>query len=96
MFFLNMLMVFFFFFLSNFFLVNSKRSGQVKRSFEQLAFINGSRTGVVNTSWGPVRIGVYARHLEQWLRYFPLHQMLFVSGERLVVDPAAEMARVQV
>ncbi|XP_075232265.1 heparan sulfate 3-O sulfotransferase-B [Lycorma delicatula] len=80
---------------SDYALVASKRIGQVMRSFEQLAFINGSRSGVVNTSWGPVRIGVYARHLEQWLHYFPLQQMLFVSGERLVVDPAAEMARVQ-
>lgn len=66
------------------------------QSFEQLAFINGSRTGVINTSWGPVRIGVYSKHLEHWLKYFSLEQMLFVSGERLIVDPAAEMSRVQV
>ncbi|KAG8235172.1 hypothetical protein J437_LFUL015478 [Ladona fulva] len=51
--------------------------------------------GLVDTSWGPVKIGVYARHLERWLHSFPLSQLLFVSGERLVVDPAAEIARVQ-
>ncbi|XP_039290480.1 heparan sulfate glucosamine 3-O-sulfotransferase 6 [Nilaparvata lugens] len=75
--------------------VASKRLNKDMKSFEELAFVNGSQCGVVNTWWGPVRIGVYARHLERWLKYFPLQQMLFVSGERLVVDPAAEMARVQ-
>jgi [heparan sulfate]-glucosamine 3-sulfotransferase 3 len=71
----------------------SKKAGM--RRFEDLAFLNGSG-GLVDTSWGPVKIGVYARHLERWLRCFPLNQLLFVSGERLIVDPAAEMARVQV
>lgn len=70
----------------------SKKAGM--RRFEDLAFLNGSG-GLVDTSWGPVKIGVYARHLERWLRCFPLKQLLFVSGERLIVDPAAEMARVQ-
>lgn len=65
------------------------------RRFEELAFKNGT-DGPVDTSWAPVRIGVYARHLERWLRYFPLQQMLFVSGERMIVDPAAEMIRLQV
>lgn len=50
----------------------------------------------VDTNWGTVKIGVYARHLEWWLQYFPISQLLFVSGERLIVDPAFEMGRVQV
>lgn len=65
------------------------------KRFEELAFPNGT-DGVVNTSWGPVKIGVYSRHFERWVQYFPLSQFLFVSGERLIIDPAAEMARVQV
>lgn len=65
------------------------------RRFEDLAFIEGSLSNLVNTSWSPVRLGVYARFLDRWLQYFPLSQFLFVSGERLVVDPAAELARVQ-
>ena len=64
--------------------------------FENLAFRNGSQWGLVDTSWIPLKIGVYVRHLERWLEYFPLRQFLFVSGEQLIVDPAAEMARVQV
>lgn len=64
------------------------------KRFEDLAFVNGSY-GIVDTTWGPVKIGVYAKYLERWLQYFPLSQMLFVSGERLISDPAAELYRVQ-
>ncbi|XP_066582096.1 heparan sulfate glucosamine 3-O-sulfotransferase 6 [Prorops nasuta] len=71
--------------------VRSKRRNMPR--FEELAFLNGSR--IVDTSWAPLRIGVYARHLEKWLQYFPLSQFLFVSGERLIVDPVLEITRVQ-
>ncbi|KAI1884360.1 hypothetical protein AGOR_G00225610 [Albula goreensis] len=63
-------------------------------SFQSLAFRNRS-AGPVDPSWSALRIGLYAQHLEAWLRYFPLAQMLFVSGEGLIRDPAEEMARVQ-
>lgn len=63
-------------------------------SFQNLAFRN-STTGLIDTSWSAVRIGIYAKHLENWLRYFPMSRFLFVSGERLVTDPAGEMGRVQ-
>ncbi|XP_015520851.1 heparan sulfate glucosamine 3-O-sulfotransferase 6 [Neodiprion pinetum] len=71
--------------------VKSKRVKMPR--FEELAFLNDSQ--VVDTSWGPLKIGVYAKHLEHWLLYFPLSQLLFVSGERLIADPVAEIARVQ-
>lgn len=51
--------------------------------------------GVVNTKWGPLRIGLYCRHLHRWLQYFPLSQFLFISGERLISDPAYELQRVE-
>ncbi|XP_035258953.1 heparan sulfate glucosamine 3-O-sulfotransferase 6 [Anguilla anguilla] len=63
-------------------------------SFQNLVFKNSSR-GLIDTSWSAVRIGIYAKHLENWLQYFPLSGLLFVSGERLVTDPAGEMGRVQ-
>ncbi|KAM9783406.1 heparan sulfate glucosamine 3-O-sulfotransferase 2 isoform 2-T2 [Syngnathus typhle] len=63
-------------------------------TFEELAFKNRS-LGVVDTSWNAIRIGMYILHLENWLRYFRLSQMHFVSGERLITDPAGEMGRVQ-
>lgn len=51
---------------------------------------------MVDASWPPVRLGVYARPFRRWLRRFPRSRLLLISGERLVADPAAEMARVQV
>ncbi|CAJ1080928.1 LOW QUALITY PROTEIN: heparan sulfate glucosamine 3-O-sulfotransferase 2-like [Xyrichtys novacula] len=63
-------------------------------SFQDLAFRNQS-LGIVDTSWNAIRIGLYVLHLENWLRYFPLAQIHFVSGERLITDPAGELARVQ-
>lgn len=72
--------------------------------FDRLAFVDrpsasASRrdrpSPVVNTSWGPIKIGLYARHLERWLRYFRSDRIHFVSGERLVSDPSGELARVE-
>uniref|UniRef100_H3AKM4 Sulfotransferase n=1 Tax=Latimeria chalumnae TaxID=7897 RepID=H3AKM4_LATCH len=63
-------------------------------SFEVLAFKNRT-LGLIDASWSAIRIGIYALHLENWLQYFPLSQILFVSGERLISDPAGEMAKVQ-
>uniref|UniRef100_A0A1A8P7X2 Sulfotransferase n=1 Tax=Nothobranchius rachovii TaxID=451742 RepID=A0A1A8P7X2_9TELE len=63
-------------------------------TFEELVFKNRS-LGVVDTSWNAIRIGMYIVHLENWLQYFRLSQMHFVSGERLITDPAGEMGRVQ-
>ncbi|XP_030646278.1 heparan sulfate glucosamine 3-O-sulfotransferase 2 [Chanos chanos] len=63
-------------------------------TFEELAFKNRSQ-GIVDTSWNAIRIGMYILHLENWLQYFRLSQIHFVSGERLITDPAGEMGRVQ-
>lgn len=41
--------------------------------FEKLAFINGSL--IVDTSWGPIKLGLYSRYLVHWLRCFPLSQV---------------------
>nr|XP_056722521.1 heparan sulfate glucosamine 3-O-sulfotransferase 4-like [Euleptes europaea] len=63
-------------------------------TFEVLAFKNRT-LGLIDASWSAIRIGIYALHLESWLQYFPLSQIHFVSGERLIEDPAGEMAKVQ-
>ncbi|XP_026752758.2 heparan sulfate glucosamine 3-O-sulfotransferase 3B1 [Galleria mellonella] len=68
--------------------------------FEDLALVNstvgwGGIPSVVDATWPPVRLGIYARPLRRWLRRFPRTRLLLISGERLVADPAAEMARVQ-
>lgn len=71
--------------------VKSKRKDLKK--FEERAFINGSN--IVDTNWAPLRIGVYSKYLENWLKYFSIKQFLFVSGERLIADPVIEITRVQ-
>ncbi|XP_019505353.1 PREDICTED: heparan sulfate glucosamine 3-O-sulfotransferase 4, partial [Hipposideros armiger] len=63
-------------------------------TFEVLAFKNRT-LGLIDASWSAIRIGIYALHLQSWLRYFRLAQIHLVSGERLIVDPAGEMAKVQ-
>jgi len=76
-------------------------------SFEAMAFGNATTTShqhgrqrrtddyAVNTSWGAIRIGLYARYLDRWLRLFSFDRFHFVSGERLVDDPAGELRRLQ-
>ncbi|KAJ2946227.1 hypothetical protein O0L34_g5163 [Tuta absoluta] len=67
--------------------------------FEDLAIVNNSGwsmpTSSVDASWPPVRLGVYMRPFKRWLKRFPRNSLLLISGESLVNDPAAEMARVQ-
>uniref|UniRef100_A0AAV2MP05 Sulfotransferase n=1 Tax=Knipowitschia caucasica TaxID=637954 RepID=A0AAV2MP05_KNICA len=63
-------------------------------SFETLAFKNHS-TAEVDSQWSPLWIGLYALHLQRWLDWFPLEQIHLVSGERLISDPAGELAKVQ-
>ncbi|XP_028824679.1 heparan sulfate glucosamine 3-O-sulfotransferase 3B1b [Denticeps clupeoides] len=63
-------------------------------SFESLTFKNRT-TGLIDTSWSAIQIGIYAKHLDNWLQFFPMDQILFVSGERLISDPAGELGRVQ-
>lgn len=63
--------------------------------FERRAFIDRPTGRQVDTTWGVIKIGLYARHLERWLRYFPLEQIHFVHGERLISNPAGELIRVQ-
>ncbi|XP_037670400.1 heparan sulfate glucosamine 3-O-sulfotransferase 6 [Choloepus didactylus] len=62
-------------------------------SFRALAFRRS--LDPVDAAWSAVRIGLYAQHLARWLRYFLLSRFLFVSGERLVSDPASELGRMQ-
>ena len=34
-----------------------------------------------------IRNGIYISHLERWLKYFPLEQLMILDGEKLLVDP---------
>lgn len=62
--------------------------------FETFA-VKDLEKGLVNTNWMKLKIGLYAKHLEKWLEYFPLNRILFVSGEELIHKPAKEIRRVE-
>ncbi len=74
-------------------LSQSAASPRVK-SFTELAFLPES-PGYVDTSWSAIKIGLYARHLVNWLKYFPPRQILIVSGEQLATRPATVIGQVQ-
>lgn len=63
-------------------------------TFESLA-LSQWNSSVVNARWGPIRLGLYALYVRPWLDHFSPNRLHFVSGERLVTDPAGEMASVQ-
>ncbi|XP_061167883.1 heparan sulfate glucosamine 3-O-sulfotransferase 6-like [Saccostrea echinata] len=71
----------------------SKHGGKIK-SFQSSAFLNNDTTKI-NTSWIVIRIGLYVKHLENWLSVFPSEQIHFVHGENLVTNPGEEMKKVQ-
>ena len=72
----------------------SKRIGPMK-PFEDIAMAD-RENGIVNTSWGAVRLGVYVKPLKRWFQHFSRSQLHFVSGEQLVHNPAQVLTEVQV
>lgn len=92
--------------LSDYAQASAKKPGRLP-PFEALAFRNGDVTanvsdtgnrsslGDVNTTWRALQIGLYDVHLRSWMNHFRRTQMLFVSGEQLVADPASTVADVQ-
>lgn len=79
--------------ISDYVQASSKRMGKMK-PFESMALLD-HRLGIINTSWGAIRIGIYTKHLQRWFKYFPRKQFHFISGEQLIADPAGVMAEVQ-
>ncbi|KAM3725234.1 Heparan sulfate glucosamine 3-O-sulfotransferase 3B1 [Dirofilaria immitis] len=80
--------------------ISKKKRNNLMPSFEEMVLCNDSSntTGMkngVNASWGAIRIGIYHRHIRRWLQHFPLHQIHFVDGERLITNPAAEIYAVE-
>ncbi|KAK2820625.1 hypothetical protein Q5P01_023584 [Channa striata] len=61
-------------------------------SFESLTFKNRT-TGLIDTSWSAIQIGIYAKHLDNWLQYFPNGPDPVCERRRLISDPAGELGR---
>lgn len=62
-------------------------------SFKNLLFNN--KTGAINTNWSAIQVGLYSKHLQNWLKYFPLSQIHIISMESLVTKPAEVMSGVE-
>lgn len=60
--------------------------------FEEMAIKDN---GEVDEDWSKIAFGRYAEHLMLWLKYFPLSQIHFVSGEELIKRPAKEIKLVE-
>ncbi|KAJ8283482.1 hypothetical protein COCON_G00023320 [Conger conger] len=56
-------------------------------TFQSLTFKNRT-TGLIDTSWSAVQIGIYAKHLDSWLQFFPMRQILFdfLGLKRIITD----------
>ena len=64
------------------------------QSFEEF-ITQGKEQKILKTSTKTVQIGVYVKHLRNWLKYFPLSQLHFVSMEEMKVNPAKELQAVE-
>ncbi|XP_071130458.1 heparan sulfate glucosamine 3-O-sulfotransferase 6-like [Mytilus edulis] len=71
----------------------ASKSPKVHSSFEAMMFKDNITT--VDTSRTLIKIGMYSKHLERWLDYFPLEQFHIVNGENLVTDPGTELIKIQ-
>lgn len=63
------------------------------KEFERLLFDNSTKK--IKKTWPVIRNGLYYVHLKEWLKYFPLNQILFVNGEELIRNPYIEIERVE-
>uniref|UniRef100_A0A0N5C9P8 Sulfotransfer_1 domain-containing protein n=1 Tax=Strongyloides papillosus TaxID=174720 RepID=A0A0N5C9P8_STREA len=77
----------------------SRKVKTISNTFEDMVLCNeknkkNCKDGI-NSSWGAIKIGIYHKYLQNWLKYFPLEQILFIDGENLIVNPAEEVNRAE-
>lgn len=61
-------------------------------SFEQAVLL---QNGSVNGEYIPVQVGEYDRHFKNWLKFFPLEQLLIVDGGNFIANPFEELQKVE-
>ena len=62
--------------------------------FERTVFTK-TKPRKVNENTSKVNIGLYSKHLVNWLHYFPRMQMLFVNGNEFIKNPVPGLIKVQ-
>ncbi|XP_059886553.1 heparan sulfate glucosamine 3-O-sulfotransferase 5 [Delphinus delphis] len=74
-------------------LEGKERKNKTYYKFEKLAI--DTNTCEVNTKYKAVRTSIYTKHLERWLKYFPIEQFHIVDGDRLITEPLPELQLVE-
>ncbi|KAK3794578.1 hypothetical protein RRG08_003727 [Elysia crispata] len=74
-------------------LANRDSKGLTSKDFAELAI--NSRTGEVTENYRPVWVSTYHLHVARWLQLFPLRQIHFVDGDRLITEPLTELRGVE-
>ncbi|XP_039320884.1 heparan sulfate glucosamine 3-O-sulfotransferase 5 [Saimiri boliviensis] len=74
-------------------LEGKERKNKTYYKFEKLAI--DPNTCEVNTKYKAVRTSIYTKHLERWLKYFPIEQFHVVDGDRLITEPLPELQLVE-
>lgn len=74
-------------------LEGKERKNKTYHKFEHLAI--DASTCEVNTKYKAVRTSIYVKHLERWLKYFPVEQFHIVDGDRLITNPLLELQLVE-
>ncbi|XP_053315295.1 heparan sulfate glucosamine 3-O-sulfotransferase 5 [Spea bombifrons] len=74
-------------------LEGKERKNKTYYKFEKMAM--DPNTCEVNTKYKAVRTSIYTKHLERWLKYFPIEQFHIVDGDRLITEPLPELQLVE-
>lgn len=61
-------------------------------SFEQAVLL---QNGSINRDYVPVQVSEYSRHFKNWLKFFPLKQLLVVDGGNFIANPFEELQKVE-
>ncbi|CAB3386259.1 Hypothetical predicted protein [Cloeon dipterum] len=75
--------------------MEKEANGKFFKPYREFAFIQGNM-GRLNENWTALQDGLYAKHLQPWLRYFPRRQLFIFKAEDLVAEPAKVLKRLQV
>ena len=57
-------------------------------SFKDVVF---HPNGTINISYEPIQVGIYVKHLQRWLKYFPWKQIHIIDGGSFIKNPVVEL-----
>ncbi|XP_070581395.1 heparan sulfate glucosamine 3-O-sulfotransferase 1-like [Ptychodera flava] len=68
------------------------RGPKLKENFEKTVLL---KNGEVNSETEIIHIGKYAQHLKEWMKYFPMNQILVLDGNQISKYPVQQMKVVE-